>query len=78
MLESFIQTLWQKFSGQTETNRTIQIVFGNGAVLLFIVYLLRNVIKTALKALFKSGDKIENKINNTEKNEPPRPNTPLH
>ena len=77
MLESFIQTLWQKFSGQTETNKTIQIIFGNGVILLFIVYLLRNVIKTALKAIFKSGNKIENKINNTEKNEPPRPNAPL-
>ncbi len=78
MFESFIQTLWQKFSGQTETNRTIQVIFGNGVILLFIVYLLRNVIKTALKAIFKSGDKIENKINNAENNKPPRPNIPLH
>ena len=78
MFESFIQTFWQKFSGQTETNKTVQIIFGNGVVLLFAVYLLRNVIKTVLKAIFKGGNKIENKINNIEKNEPPRPNTPLH
>lgn len=77
MFESFVQTLWQKFSGQTETNRTIQIIFGNGVILLFIVYLLRNVIRTALKTIFKSDNKIENKINNTEKNEPPRSNAPL-